>query len=213
MRAWTRARSVAEGLKGEVFALLGGGSAYLEDDRERVLAARTQAILADAGDLVGLVAGIEGDGRPPPTVASIDDYLAARIDDQVDRYYRPKAALYARRLRRLQQAEAGLGGAAVVLAVLAGTGGVTAAGGWIAVVTTIGASVAAHAGAARYDHQVVEFERTATQLSHLRAQWHAGHLDAAALVDAAEAVISVENQAWMARLGDRDEGAADGEAG
>jgi hypothetical protein len=200
VRAWTRARSVSEGLKSEVYAYLAGGSAYLDGEGDRRLNVRTRDIVASMDDLAGATAGVQPDGRPLPAVDDIDSYLVERVEGQVEGYYRPKAALYARRLGWLRRIEVTLGAASVVLAVLAGTGGVVAAGAWVAVVSTVAATVAAHAGAARYDHQIVEFERTAARLAQLRMSWQVEGRLPAELIDACEEVISIENQAWMARL-------------
>jgi hypothetical protein len=206
VRAWTRARSVSEGLKSEVYAFLAGGSAYLGSERDRKLSVRVGEIVASVDDLAGATAGVQPDGRPLPAVDDIDSYLVERVDGQVKGYYRPKAALYARRLGGLRRVEVTLGAGAVVLAVLAGTGGVVAAGAWVAVVSTVAATVAAHAGAARYDHQIVEFERTAGRLGQLRMSWRLEGRSPAELIDACEEVISIENQAWMARLTEPSDG-------
>jgi hypothetical protein len=204
VREWTRARSVSEGLKSEVFAYLAGGSVYLNEERDRALGVRTGDIVGSVGDLAGATAGVRPDDRPLPAVNDVGSYIAERVDGQVEGYYRPKAAIYARRLVYLRRCEATLGAAGVVLAVLAGTGGVAVAGAWVAVVSTVAATVAAHAGAARYDHQVVEFERTAARLMHLRVSWRVEGWSPARLIDACEEVISIENQAWMARLTESD---------
>jgi hypothetical protein len=200
VRAWTRARSVSEGLKSEVYAYLAGGSAYADGERDRALSVRTGEIVASVDDLVGTTAGVEPDGRLLPAVSDVESYLVERVDGQVEDYYRPKAALYACRLGWLRRVEVTLGAASVVLAVLAGTGGVVAAGAWVAVVSTVAATVAAHAGSARYDHQIVEFERTAARLAQLCVLWRVEGWSPAELIDACEEVISIENQAWMARL-------------
>jgi hypothetical protein len=200
VRAWTRARSVSEVLKSEVYAYLGGGSAYVDGERDRTLSVRAGEIVASVDDLAGATAGVRPDDRPLPAVDGIDSYLGERVDGQVEGYYRPTAALYARRLGWLRRVEVTLGASAVVLAVLAGAGGVVAAGAWVAVVSTVAATVAAHAGTARYDHQIVEFERTAGRLGQLRVSWRVEGRSPAELVDACEEVISIENQAWMARL-------------
>jgi hypothetical protein len=200
VRAWTRARSVSEGLKSEVYAYLAGGSAYVDGERDRTLSVRAGEIVVSVDDLAGATAGIRPDDRRLPAVGDVESYLVERVDEQVEGYYRPKAALYARRLGWLRRIEVTLGAASVVLAVLAGTGGVVAAGAWVAVVSTMAATVAAHAGAARYDHQIVEFERTAARLAQLRVLWQVEGWSPAELIDACEEVISIENQAWMARL-------------
>ena len=52
--------------------------------------------------------------------------------------------------------------------------------------------------ASRYDHQIVEFLRTAQQLDHIVAAHADGTIADRAMVDECERVISVENQGWMA---------------
>jgi hypothetical protein len=73
---------------------------------------------------------------------------------------------------------------------------------WIAVVTTISAAVAAHVGAARYEYQLIEYLRTADELSQLRrdaaATTSAAELDQ--LVVRCERIISIQNEGWMAKL-------------
>ena len=70
----------------------------------------------------------------------------------------------------------------------------------VPVVTTVATAVAAYIAAARYDHLVIGYLRTAQRLEHLRQEQLAGPAGApAAFIDACEAAISVENQAWMAR--------------
>jgi len=61
----------------------------------------------------------------------------------------------------------------------------------------VAASLSAHVAASRYDHQIVEFLRTAQQLEHVIERHAEGTISDAAMVDACEQVISVENQAWM----------------
>ena len=71
---------------------------------------------------------------------------------------------------------------------------------WVPVVTTIGTSLTAHIAAARYDHLVIEYLRTAQRLEHLRDQHlHDRTNQDGPFIDACEDAISVENQAWMAR--------------
>ena len=87
----------------------------------------------------------------------------------------------------------------MVLAAVAAAFQIERAAAWVPVVTTVGASLVAYVAAARYDHMVIEYLRTAQRLEHLRREYldnPAG--DAAAFIDACEAAISVENQAWMA---------------
>jgi hypothetical protein len=73
---------------------------------------------------------------------------------------------------------------------------------WIAVVTTLSGAVAAHVGAARYEYQLIEYLRTADELSRLRrdaaATTSATEVDQ--LIVQCERIISIQNEGWMAKL-------------
>ena len=57
----------------------------------------------------------------------------------------------------------------------------------------------AYVAAARYDHMIAEFLRTAQRLEQLRGSRADTPTEPAAFDDACEAAISIENQGWMAR--------------
>lgn len=198
--AWTRARAVSERLKKEVYGYCAGIGPYGEPDADRTLAARTRSILVDVADLQRHLLGIEPAGDPIPAVRDIGSYLSVRVDDQIDRYYRPRAARYERRARRLRWVGDALALAAAVLAALASVVQVAQLAAWVPVVTTIATALTAHAGAARYDELVVEYLRTAQRLEHLRDEYlDDPSADPAALVEACEAAIGAENRGWVAQ--------------
>jgi hypothetical protein len=200
IRDWTRARSASEGLKTEIYSFLGGGTSYTCPDRNQRLGAETRRIVDTVSDLRRHILGIEPDTKALPEVHDVDSYIVLRVNDQIRNYYDRKAGVYETRVRRLRAVGDLLGVTTVVLAAIAAAFQVGSLAAWVPVVTTIGTSVAAYVAAARYDHLVIEFLRTAQRLEHLR-QEHLGNpsKDAAAFIDACEAAISVENQAWMAR--------------
>lgn len=199
IRAWTRARSASEGLKTEVYAYLAGGSAYIGEDRERHLGKVTRGIVDDVAILQRHSLGITPDDKHVPAVTCIDTYITERVEDQINGYYRPKAASYELRVKRLRTIGDLLAVIAVVFAGGAASFDVAGLAAWVPVATTAGTSVIAYVAAARYDHQIIEFLRTAQQLEGLlraRADTPAGN---AAFIDDCEDVISIENQGWMAR--------------
>jgi SMODS and SLOG-associating 2TM effector domain 1 len=117
-------------------------------------------------------------------------------------YYRPKARQLQRRLSQFRRVEVVLAIAGVLLGALAASVAKVGLGAWIAVVTTISASVAAHVGATRYEYQLIEYLRTADELSRLRRDAAAiavpAELDQ--LVVQCERIISIQNEGWMAKL-------------
>ncbi len=197
VRDWTRARSASEGLKSELYEYLAGGSAYVDADAGPQLAARTRAIEESMGDVLALTVGVATDATPMPDVHDAESYIAERVQDQIDHYYRPRAARLQTVVGRLRLVGDVLGIMAVGLGVAAGAGAPGQLAAWVPVVTTVAASLSAHIAASRYDHQIVEFLRTAQQLEHVIERHAEGSLTDGAMVDACEQVISVENQAWM----------------
>jgi hypothetical protein len=116
-----------------------------------------------------------------------------------------------RRLRQMKAAEITL---ALIAAGLAATAAVTpGVAAWAAVVTTAGGAVAAFIAAQRYEFLWIEYSRTASELRRLLERGTAADgraLSGPELVAECEQVISVQNQAWMAKWGDDDAGAAGG---
>jgi hypothetical protein len=205
IRAWTRARSASEGLKSEIYSALGGGSHYDSPNPDQVLTTRTREITDLVQDLQRHTLRISPDGKPMPSVHDVDSYIADRVNQQIDDYYTPNAETYEQRVRRLRTLGDLLGITAVILAALGAAFELDGLALWIPVVTTIAASLTAHITAARYDHLVIEFLRTAQRLTRLRDDYQRTRSPTVgAFIDACEDAISVENQAWMARWGQPD---------
>jgi hypothetical protein len=209
IRIWTRARSASERLKAEVYSYLAGGSPYTNaTDRDTVLGNRTRSLVNDVADLQRHTLGISSDDKPLPAAAGIDDYIAKRVNDQIHSFYRPKAALYEQRVRRLRTLGTALGVVIVVLSAFAAANGFSALAAWVPVATTAGTSVVAHVAAARYDHLIIECLHTAQRLEHLRDTPRHTSSTNAQYIDDCEDVISVENQGWMARWNTEQHGDA-----
>ena len=66
--------------------------------------------------------------------------------------------------------------------------------------TTVSAAIAAHAAAERYEFLRLEYSRTARELEHLLSRWKRSKLSDDEFVMKCESVISVQNEAWMAKL-------------
>jgi hypothetical protein len=198
---WTRARSVSEGLKGELYTYLSGTGSYRAADRDHQLAVRTQQILTDAGDLLRYTTGLQPGTRELPAVQDVGSYLLARLDPQLN-WYNTRAGELQKKLHRVRNAQFALSAAGVALAAVAATLAATEVVAWVAVATTVSAAVTAYAAASRYEYQLVEYLRTAAQLDRLRSGRVGGAPDSAAddaFVRDCEQVISVQNEAWMAK--------------
>jgi hypothetical protein len=117
VRRWTRARSVSEAIKSEVFLFLTGCGRYGGVDRDRRLDAEVQRLEQEAGDLARYTQGVQPRTRSLPAVHDVDSYLAVRVrQSQLEGYYRPRAQMVRQRLRAWKVVE-------VTLALIAAGGG------------------------------------------------------------------------------------------
>jgi hypothetical protein len=109
------------------------------------------------------------------------------------------------RLRALKVVEVTL---ALVAAALAAVAAISpSVGAWAAVVTTAGGAMAAYVASERYEFLWIEYSRTASELRRLHDRHTAADgrpLSGSELVSECEQVISVQNQAWMAKWGEEN---------
>ncbi|MFD6663705.1 DUF4231 domain-containing protein [Micromonospora chalcea] len=199
MRDWTRARSVSEALKSIVYTSLAG---YPPADLNKVV----ESITADTVDLQHHRAGIESKQRPLPSVRDLKSYLENRVVAQISGYYRINARSLSLKLERFRMLSIGLAITGLVLGAAAGTWEVDRLAMWVPVVTTIGAGVTAHVAAERYSYMLLEYSRTADELERIRdRRGRFASMNDEDLVQHAEAVISIQNEGWMAKLNETDE--------
>ncbi|GIF53506.1 uncharacterized protein DUF4231 [Asanoa ferruginea] len=203
---WTRLRSVSEALKAETYQRLAGVKPYRGADPDETLKRRAGRIINDASDLAAEPGILTPAVRPLPAVSDVTSYARERVEKQLTDYYRPRAKHLAEVSARYLRA------ATFVSLAIAVTSAVSAIVGanlsvWVGVVTTFSASLVAFSTAQRYSYQQLEFARTATQLSLLLSTFP-GDADPARadhFVAESERVISVSNDAWMAKQTEADE--------
>jgi uncharacterized protein YchJ len=132
---------------------------------------------------------------------SVEDYMKQRVDDQIE-YYTRSALLNEKKVSTGRWISLALGGAAVVLGVVAATHASVA--GWIAVIGTITAAITARQLAGNYQFLIVTYQAAADKLQDLKDRWgverkaEAGPAPDHRLILACEEAISAENSAWMA---------------
>lgn len=204
VRRWTRARSVSEAIKTEVFLFLTGSGAYDGADRDRRLDTEVQRLEQEAGDLARYTLGVQPKIRPLPSVHDVGSYLDVRVrQSQIEGYYEPGARMLRQRLRAAKAAEVTLALVAAGLAAMASVSPNVAA--WAAVVTTAAGAAAAYVAAERYEILWIEYSRTANELCRLADRRTAADgrpLSDRELIVECEQVISVQNQGWMAKWGE-----------
>jgi len=209
IESWTRARSASEGLKAEIYLYLAGVAPYDGPKRDAELNKNANRITRDVKDLAGHTLGLSGSSRPMPPVHDVDSYLRERVLDQIDDYYRRRAGEHQQSLTLFRRIEFTLGLLAVALSAVAAATHIGGFSAWVAVVTTVAAAITSHIAAERYEHLVVSYMATASQLEAIVRDWKADDDKsaeaAAALVQKCESVISRENESWMAAWTSKDE--------
>jgi hypothetical protein len=139
--------------------------------------------------------------RPLPPVDDVASYLEVRVGGQIDGFYRPRARELQRRIEASRRMELALAVLGALLAAAAGTWESDSLAVWVPVLTTIAAACTAHHAAARREYLLVEYLRTAQELERLRRRTGSvAELSDEQLIRRAEEVISVQNEAWMARF-------------
>jgi hypothetical protein len=209
VRQWVRARSTSEALKEEIYRYLVAAPPYAPRANPADLISRREEIKEAVKDLNALAAEVVPPEKELLLSLTRDEYVAQRVNEQIEGYYVPKGRTNARIASRLHEAEFILGLIAVVLAAMAGAAATTgwerldSLGAWVAVVTTAGAAVTAHLAAGRFNHQAMTYFATANRLTSLRDVWHVDpkreeQARFAQFVDGCENAISIENEAWLA---------------
>jgi len=205
-----RARAAAEGFKSEAFLIAAVAPPYNTAITTDELFARTSKVTEAVDNLahqtITTEQGLEGIPTEP---LSAEAYVKARVDDQIDGFYLPRARAYETKLANGKYFMLGLGTIAVLLGL--GSAKFPSFAGWIAVIGTLTAAVAARHYAARYQFLIVTYQATAEKLRRLKTEWEvARKTDPVAadqkLIVGCEETISSENTGWMAEFTKKQEG-------
>jgi hypothetical protein len=199
---WVGARAAAEAFKREAFLLVAQAPPY----DVAVSTAPAEAINNSLDRLEPLPLDRTRAGEAPPaSPMKVNDYITARLEEQLN-WYERRAGDHRGTLRLLSSATLGFGALAVILGAVSSN--MTAP--WVAVITTIIATLTAYLYAWRYQYMVVSYLATARKLSALRARWRASGKTNADTADRnqfileCEGILSAENKAWMTELNRRD---------
>ena len=145
----------------------------------------------------------EAEGMPA-TAMSVDDYIKQRVDQQVNEYYLPQARINTNKLALGRRISFVLGAIAVLLGLWTASRPESSVAGWVAVIGTITAAIAARQYANRYQFLIVSYQATADRLKWLKTKWEIegrnqpGDDAKNAFILSIEDAIATENSAWMA---------------
>ncbi len=206
---WVRARAASEALKREGFKFAASAAPYDDDaTRDDILNDEREQIERDFEDLLGAMVPASGKGSVPRSLLPPEGYIATRVRGQVEQYYEPKAEIYRKSASALRSAEFSLSMIAAVVSAAVGVAGKALFGlrfdfvALTAVLTTIAGAILAHIEASRYDYLVTTYRATVRRLRNelARSAVAAAMPDSwSAFVNRCEAIISEENNSWVAK--------------
>lgn len=199
---WTRSRSVSEALKTEIYLYLNQRGDYAKGDPVAQLDAALTDLEGKAAELTPPEDFPLRKQRQLPKASTPTTYVTERLDSQI-KYYGDNSTKLADKIKRVKNIELGVGLLAAAVAAVAGATEVENVAIWVPVVSALAAAVAAHAAGERYEYLLVEYRRTAGQLKFLK-RTAVGKPD---FIEQCESVISTQNQGWMAKFGEGEEGA------
>jgi hypothetical protein len=211
LQAWVRARAASEALKREAFRYAAHAKPYDHSvTADQILNAERSKIERGVDDLIDLTASAKRLGSSPRAPLTAQQYREQRIEDQIKRFYRPKAERYRRIASHLRTIEFFLALAATAITALAGIIGKTIPVGadrfdlaaLTAVLTTVSGAILAHIEASRYQYLVTSYLATARRLEDVAADFAQVAADPDSwsdFVNRCEDIIATENSSWMAK--------------
>jgi conflict system pore-forming effector with SLATT domain/uncharacterized protein DUF4231 len=197
-----RARAAAEAFKSQSYLLATGAPPYDTATTTAELFAKTEDVKQALKNLEPMIITEADKTAGILTVPmSVDDYIRLRVDDQIG-YYSRQAAANAKKLATGRKISLLLGAISAVLALVSVAQGYIA--GWIAVIGTITAAIAARQYSGRYQFLILSYHAASEKLESLKTKWEIERNASTApnphhaFILACEEAISSENSAWMA---------------
>jgi hypothetical protein len=208
-KTWLRARSAAEAYKSEAYMYLLKAPPYSEATAVKRVFQRSEKLMRAMADVPATsITREEAIKRLPPTSFTIDQYVEKRVKEQAYDYYLPKSREYQKILKRAKNISYILGFSGVILGTMAATG-ILGVSVWIAFISAASASIATYISSNQYQYLSVTFQATANRLLLMSTRWHsvrnADIKEQRAFVKECEAVISLENSAWVAEMVNNDD--------
>jgi hypothetical protein len=206
-RQWLRARALGESCKAECYRFAAGVPPYEANDAGAKLLEKLQQLLASGADVPAMeVADTDAAKDQPPYPLSVQDYITHRVREQINDFYRPRAAENEQKAALFARWSQGLSAGAAVLGAVGAIWGGSFFEAWVAVAGTVAAAIATYALGQRFQRLAALYQVTADRLAVRLALWEVstlGRSDPAAdrdLVLDAETIMAGENGAWLAEF-------------
>ncbi len=204
--SWVSARSIAEAIKSEIYLFACHAKPYDQPSPEKLLLKNVSEISEKLTDytLEPIPKDLELDGIIK-TDLTTSEYIEERVNDQAN-WLKRKALTYQGYLKNANKTMIWLGAITVILGVLMTYH--TSFGAWVAVISTISATIAAYVFSERFSYLAISYQATSTQLERFVVEWDISKklpADNGNLVIGCERTLSIENKAWMAELSKKNE--------
>ena len=206
-RQWLRARALGESCKSECYRFAARVPPYEGADAGPKLLNKLQQLLASGADVPAMeIDDADAVKGLPPYPLSVQDYVALRLRDQIDSFYRPKAAQNEHKAALYAHWGQGLSAFAAILGSVGAIWGGSYFEAWVAVAGTIAAAIGSYALGQRFQRLAATYQVTADRLAVRLALWEVTAVaqpdpatDRALVLDA-EGIMAAENEAWLAEF-------------
>jgi len=197
-KIWIRSRAAAESLKSAVYLYAASVPPFDGPNRAAALAERVEKTTKD---LAGIELRPGKTDKQPPGPLTVDDYIKARVDDQVG-YYTGTANTLQGKADFWRNCFLATAAAAAALGTISA---ITSLSPWVALLATFTASATAYVKNQHYESIIQLYQATAIRLQSLKDQWfdsgktNNDKADRDSLIQRCEETLSLENGAWVAQ--------------
>jgi hypothetical protein len=201
IKTWTRTRAAAEALKAQLYRFLAGGLPYGAERPPELLLSKRDEVVDGVKDINPIM---EPQVKGLPELLTVEGYIDQRVQGQ-EKFFNNKSVKLKKQADRFNSIVFILGLIAAALGAVTTFLGHLASliGPWVAVITTAGAAVAAHAAAERYTTLATTYSATAGRLKSLREKFSIDTNRNAPerieqFISDCEEALSAENGGWVA---------------
>ncbi|MEW6339060.1 MAG: DUF4231 domain-containing protein [Paraburkholderia sp.] len=202
-KQWIRARALAERAKSESYRYATHSAPYDGPDGAKKLFARIDALTSEGQDVPPCdLTDEEASRNKPASTLSVEDYAVIRVEQEITGFFEPNAAANERHGILCTRAVQTLSLLSALLAVIGASMRGMNGEAWVAVLSTVSASIGSYAMAKRYQRLAATYRLAAERLRRRKAEWEFAKTsdgDPAAdesFVSDAENILNGENQTW-----------------
>jgi hypothetical protein len=208
-QGWVRVRAASEALKREAYRYAAQAAPYdSADTRDALLQTEVRKIENEIEDFLG-ARKPAGPSSVPRNPISPQEYIDARVKNQISKFFEPKATQAQAAARKMRTIEFALAMATTVITAIMSVVDKHTFGSFdvvalTAVFTTLSGAIIAYIEASRYDFTVQSYRATARrlrdELTNQPANPQPGTPAWSEFVERCEAILREENNSWIAKF-------------